>query len=77
MEILWRSAAGRQLLVPAALRLRMSSILPCRWAVDQLDLLRLPEIGVWRKGRVLGGTTGNLNSESGRWLLGNRLHCLA
>jgi hypothetical protein len=26
---------------------------------------------------ILGGTTGNLTSESGRWLLGNILHRLA
>ena len=31
MEILWRSAGGRHLLVPAALRLRMSSV-SFRWA---------------------------------------------
>jgi hypothetical protein len=58
MEILWRSADCRHREVTAALR-RDMSVLPYRWGVDGLSLVRLPEIGAWCKGRVLDGTTGN------------------
>jgi hypothetical protein len=62
---IWRPSGGRHPLVPPTLGLQMSSLL-ASMAVDELGLLRLPEMALGCRGRGVGRTVGSLNSESGR-----------